>query len=338
MHRLSKICKQCVIPENFPGVTFNNSGVCSLCQHDQQYGNIDDRTTKLQIELAELIEAVKSQKNSYDCIVAYSGGKDSTYTLKLLVEKYGLRCIAVMVDNGYIANQAIKNAKSITEYLGVDLQIFRPAPRIINSIYRVSALGANVHTNSAIKRASDICNSCINIINTHMLKLAGQMGISLIAGGYIGGQVPTDSAVLSTTFERLLHRRGAMEKRYSSLFGDESIRYFKIFHGSEGSLSIINPMLTIISSEEEIIKDISSIGWEKPRETGENSSNCLMNDFGIYVHYSKFGFNPYLLEIADQVRKGLMTRESGIKRANKIPSKDSVVKIAKNLGIGLDDG
>ena len=41
-----------------------------------------------------------------------------------------------------------------------------------------------------IVRASDLCNGCINLINSVMLKGAVGRNIPLIAGGYTAGQVP----------------------------------------------------------------------------------------------------------------------------------------------------
>ena len=56
----------------------------------------------------------------YDAIVAFSGGKDSVYTLHLVKEVYGLRPLAVTGDNGFITKRAKKNMKSMIDKLGVD--------------------------------------------------------------------------------------------------------------------------------------------------------------------------------------------------------------------------
>ena len=43
------------------------------------------------------------RRRSYDVLMAYSGGKDSTYTLLLLRRKYGLRVLALSFDNGFVS-------------------------------------------------------------------------------------------------------------------------------------------------------------------------------------------------------------------------------------------
>ena len=63
--------------------------------------------------MGEILEASRGT-GAYDAIVAFSGGKDSSYTLKLLVEDYGLNCLAVTIDNGFISEGAFKNCRTIT--------------------------------------------------------------------------------------------------------------------------------------------------------------------------------------------------------------------------------
>ena len=85
------------------------------------------------------------------------------------------------------------------------------------------------------------------------------------------------------------------------------------------------------------MEEISALGWVKPEDTGLNSSNCLINDLGIAVHHKKHGFNPYVLEISEQVRYGLMDKEKAIKKANAIPDFSEVQEQAKQIGLNTDD-
>jgi tRNA(Ile)-lysidine synthase TilS/MesJ len=276
----------------------------------------------------------------YECIVAFSGGKDSSYTLKLLVEKYKLRCLAVTVDNGFISEQARINAAQVTTSLGVDHTVFKPAPRFMNSLYLKSATVQDIHTPSAIKRASSMCNSCINLINSYVVKTALASDIPLIAGGYIGGQVPRDAAVLQLSVATLQATRSSMLKKFTQTFGHDAPAYFD--YGLEasrggGKVLIINPMLCVRVGEDEIIADIGALGWKRTNDTGKNSSNCRLNDLGILVHARRFGFSPYLMEIADQVRNGLMSREEGLARSRAIPKWEEVEPQAKAIGLRLSD-
>ena len=56
----------------------------------------------------EYLEQEKG-KSDYDCALAYSGGKDSSYTLYVLREIFNLRVLALVFDNGFLSDQAKKN-------------------------------------------------------------------------------------------------------------------------------------------------------------------------------------------------------------------------------------
>ena len=78
-----KFCKNCVIPETAESHQFNNQGTCSVCTEiKKKKSNIDWVERKSMFE--KLIQNY-IKKNKYDCIVPFSGGKDSVYALWFLV-------------------------------------------------------------------------------------------------------------------------------------------------------------------------------------------------------------------------------------------------------------
>lgn len=323
------ICKKCVLPETFPGIEFDGDGVCSFCleapSHADLLANQHDLATRMEAEIEKL-----RGKGEYDVIVAFSGGKDSSYTLKKLVHDYNLNALAITIDNGFLAPQALTNARTVTSALGVDFILFTPNTKFMRNMYKQSALQPEIHPPSAIKRASSICNSCISLINNHMIKAALQYGCSMIAGGYIGGQVPKDSALLNLDLLAQQKFKSVTVKRYKDYFGRLSSNYFAIHEdllaGKNGQISILNPMLTLSITEKQIIDSISELGWIKPNDTGKNSSNCLLNDLGIAIHFKKHRFHPYIYEISESVRAGTMTRDRALEKISDIPSFDNLAE------------
>jgi hypothetical protein len=331
---VSPLCERCVLPENFPGVTLAN-GLCNFCETSSADALRANRLA-LEAQIQEVAERSRGT-GEYDCIVAFSGGKDSSYTLQLLVRKYRLNCLAVMVDNGFISEQAQSNCVAVTAALGVDFIRYTPAFTFMKKMYVASATSDSVHTKAAIRRASSVCNSCINLINTYMLRTAVRYGAPLVAGGYIGGQVPRDAAVLVIDMEKQERLRATTLARTVGSFGPEAARYFSTAAAKGASLprvTVINPMLSVNVSEAQIIDSIAPLGWVKTRDTGLNSSNCRLNDLGIAVHYRRHEFHPYVFEISEQVRAGLMSRDEALTRVTRIPAfADLTPQLAK---LGLD--
>lgn len=336
------ICSKCVLSDTFPGITFNSENICNFC--------LDSGNEKIEIErrqsLKKGLDTVISKyrgKSDYDCVVAFSGGKDSSYTLKFLAEEYKLKCLAVTIDNGFVSEQAVINCKVVTEQLGVDHIFYTPSFRFMKGMYSESVKTKGIHSNAAIKRASNICNSCISLINNYVLKVALQNNIPIIAGGYISGQVPKDSAVMNIDLSFQSKSKEITTTKYTKYWGLDTSKYFGLpeslllQYKFENNISVINPMLAVILSEEEIIKEIQELGWKKTADTGQNSSNCLLNDLGIYVHLKQYGFHPYIFEISEQVRAGLMTRENALKKVESIPNKSDLTAQAKKIDINLDD-
>lgn len=334
-----KRCTQCVLPENFPGARFNDQGVCHFCVSATDVQSVRQNRQRLKVELDEMLKAHIPIK-PYDTIVALSGGKDSSYTLKLLSQDYGLSCLAVTIDNGFLSEKAKNNCQAVTDSLGVDFISMKPTRRFMNNMYTKSIDGSFVHSKSSISRASEVCNSCINLINNAMIKVALQNQTPIIAGGYIGGQVPKDAAVIEYDIERQNRFRKKKLDSLTKSFGANANNYFDIpehlLFGIK-KIKIINPMLTLSLSEEEIIQEISKLGWEKSKDTGLHSSNCKLNDLGIYFHHKKFGFHPYVAEIAEQVRCGLMDREKALSKVTAIPESVEIKTQADQLGVALNE-
>jgi hypothetical protein len=331
-------CVKCILPETYPGINLDESGICNLCHshsgEKSQRRNLD--------ELFALCGKIKSDStgSSYDCIVALSGGKDSTYCLKMMVERFSMRCLAITIDNGFLSPAVPKNVRTICDALGVDHLQFRPPSPFMKKVYQKS-LDGSLQTKAAIKRASAVCNSCINIINTHMINTANRYDIPLIVGGYLGGQLPKGVVVMKVNTKLLSHTRTRGDAKYAESLGVEGKRYFSIDSSDDAmnmkQLFIANPIVGIDYDENDVIAEISALGWQRPKDTGVHSSNCLLNDFGIFDHYARYQFHPYEAELAELVRTGQMSRSVALEKVVAVPTAEDVRDVSDKLGIKLNE-
>jgi len=129
-----KRCTRCVLPETFPGIHFNTEGICNFCI---DFKSSEDEE-KIKKEYRKKFEALIMEYKGiekYDVLMCYSGGKDSTYTLKVIKEEYRLNILAITFDNGFLSDQAVKNIHTIVENLGIDHILFKPRFDMLKKIF-----------------------------------------------------------------------------------------------------------------------------------------------------------------------------------------------------------
>ena len=86
-----KSCSKCLLPETHETIEFDSHGECNICnQHKFKNEKIDWPDKKK--EFNKIIDQYRS-KHPYDCIVPFSGGKDSVFTLYKLAHEMKLKCL-----------------------------------------------------------------------------------------------------------------------------------------------------------------------------------------------------------------------------------------------------
>ncbi len=121
-----QICQRCVLDTTVPDIEFDHQGICNYCHlHDRlaEAFPLDATGSKnLQNLLAEIKKTAPAGKK-YDCVVGVSGGTDSSYLLHM-TRQWGLRPLAVHVDNGWNTDISISNLKNMLQKLNIDLVTF----------------------------------------------------------------------------------------------------------------------------------------------------------------------------------------------------------------------
>ena len=107
-----KVCKRCVLPETYPGITFDCSGVCNFCL-EYTAGSEERPGTDFnnEAELSACLRKFKNPANKYDVLVPMSGGVDSCFTLIQMVEKFQLKPLVFHSDHGWADKEAGRNVE-----------------------------------------------------------------------------------------------------------------------------------------------------------------------------------------------------------------------------------
>ena len=335
MKTLPRLCTNCILPETFPGVTFNQNGLCSHCQKaDGKATKLSEDKRKYEQKFLELIKQVRmpaASQRPYDVLMAYSGGKDSTYTMSLLKNKYHLRVLAVSFDNGFVSDTAAENIRKVTDALQVDHIFFKPWWGLMKKIFAAAA-DHELYSKKTLERASTICTSCIGMVKSLCLKTAIEMDIPLIGYGWSPGQAPVQSSIMKTNPSLVRLSQQAIQKPLREVVGDAIDAYFlqdRHYAMTDRFPYNVHPMAWEYYHEGSLVEEIRKMGWVAPQDTDSNSTNCLLNAFGNDVHIKRHGFHPYVWEIANMVRDGVMTREDGYKKIYDEPQ-ESFIVLARN--------
>jgi len=108
-------CTRCVLPETFPFISFDQQGVCNYC-HGYRLKN----QPKPLDELRALVEPYRHKDGRPDCIVPFSGGRDSTFALHVIKNELHLNPIAFTYDWGMVTDLARRNIARVCGKMGVE--------------------------------------------------------------------------------------------------------------------------------------------------------------------------------------------------------------------------
>ncbi len=108
-------CTRCILPETFPFIEFDSEGVCNYCHNHKT-----SRAVKSLDELDNIVKPYRKAKGRPDCIVPFSGGRDSTYSLHIIKKNLGLNPIAFTYDWGMVTDLGRRNIARVCGKLGVE--------------------------------------------------------------------------------------------------------------------------------------------------------------------------------------------------------------------------
>lgn len=165
-----KKCVRCGLPETYETIEFDAAGVCNICtQRDYKAERIDWAARKRMLD--DLVESYRG-KHDYDCIVPFSGGKDSTYTLWYLMKEYRLKPLVVRFDHGFMRSRLNENNERTFKKLGVDVMTFTPNWKVVKRLMLESLV-----------RKGDFCWHCHTGIFSYPMHVALRWGVPLVFWG-----------------------------------------------------------------------------------------------------------------------------------------------------------
>ena len=117
-------------------IRFDSNCVCNYCTAAyEQIGKTYFPNEEGKRKLDELVRTIKEygKDKKYDCIMGLSGGLDSSY-LAYLGSKWGLRVLAVHINDGYDTDISKSNLEKLVKATGFDYEVVTPDAEQFNAL------------------------------------------------------------------------------------------------------------------------------------------------------------------------------------------------------------
>ena len=308
-------CSRCTLPETHETILFDDEGVCNVCrQHEYRQSQIDWAARER--DLVALIEQYRG-KAAYDCIVPFSGGKDSTFTLYTLVTRYKVKPLVVTFDHGFLRPTTLANNERTIKKLGVDYLKFRPNWKIVQQLML-----------ETLRRKGDFCWHCHTGVFSYPMHVAVNFKVPLLFWGepsaeytsYYSYDEPEE--VDERRFNRFVNLGITAEDMLGMLGGDVDERDLAPFrYPPLKDLKGINYRSVCLGSY--IPWDVKrhydvitrELGWEGNAVEGVppgyeyEKVECSMQGVRDYLKFIKRGFARTTHLTSIDIRNGRLTRE-----------------------------
>jgi len=340
-----KYCTKCVLPETHESIKFDEEGVCNICrQAEQKHGTIDWNARR---SMLDKIVGEYKNKGEYDCILPFSGGKDSVFQLWYVVTQLKIKPLVVRYNHWGYRPLVAKNNNKVFKKLGVDVIDFSSNWQIVKKLMLES-----------LKATGDFCWHCHTGVFANTMRIAIKFNIPLI----IWGESPAEYRAYHSfeeiielnenIFNEMVNLGISADDMYEKFGGQIPKRDLLTFTFPNKveleklqakSIWLGNFIKWDTKTNVETIK--RELGWEGqevegiPPEYDYEKIECRFQGVRDYCKYIKRGHGRTNHLACIDIRAGRMSRETGMELSQKYDGKRpaSLSMFLKILNITEDE-
>ena len=318
-----KRCTKCVLPETMPFITFDAKGVCNYCRNYKKRNQ-----PKPFSELQNLIAPYRRKNNQSEVIVPFSGGRDSCFSLHLIVKELGLKPITYTYDWGMVTDLGRRNISRMSSQMGVENII----------------VAANIHkkrenirknVNAWLKHPHLGLISLFTAGDKHFFRhvetIKKQTGVSLnlwginplevthFKNGFLG--IPPDFHEEHVYLNGIQKQLRYHKLRFKAMLGSRSYfnkslwdtlsgEYYRSFKAKRDYFHVFDFWKW---DENEVNNTLDAYDWERAPDT---NATWRIGDgtaaFYNYIYYRIAGFTEHDTFRSNQIREGQLSREKAL--------------------------
>lgn len=331
------LCRKCVLPESAL-FKLDDNGVCELCNSPELLKHIVKKpdVEELNNIIGRIRQSGKNQE--YDCVVAWSGGRDSTFLLYELVTKHKLRCVAVFGKTPFTPVEIINNVRSISKRLNITLIEIET----LSNHLKIANYCINEYLKTAMPILINLACAPCKFVNREIFKQAKKLGIkTVIYGGNRFEYFPSGPASIDLTTENRYSFITMLKDNYlrlvkgiNVLFNSRALLKY-LFTFFKASILYVNQYTIFLRIkypgifrfdyyhfadwDEKIIEEtLHNLGWKLPK--GCNSTwraDCVFEAIKNTAFKKSLGFTYAQAMYSNLIRGGKISKEYAIKKLEK---------------------
>jgi len=299
------VCKNCIL-YSFAGIELDSEGNCNFCagsssklpiwekvsitQQDRDWAREDWNKT--------VVEMKKNRgKQQYDCVLGWSGGKDSTSMLDYLVNELELNPLAVSIDPGTMSDVARENVAKALQKIKVDHMLIDDLKDTFLRFFRWIAVDFD---SNELGAGSEQCRYCGYLLHGLIVKEAMKRNIPYVFLGYSPDQI--HFYFYEMPREEIINEWGPEFDKFST---KEDAKWYiaPMNLKVEDVPRVLLPYHILPYKEDEVIKLVEDKGYVEKGNGDPLKTNCYALSAALFYEAHRFGALCYAVQPAELVRQ-----------------------------------
>lgn len=345
-----KRCTRCLLPETFPFIRYSATGVCNYCDC-----YIVKKQGSKEEEFKELLKSYRSKDGKPDCIIPFSGGRDSSYGLHYVVKELGMHPITYTYDWGMVTDLARRNIARVCGKLGIEniivsadiakkrenirknVEAWLKNPQLgiiplfmagdkqffyyVNQIKKQTGIKLDIWSTNILENTDFKVGFCgvspsFDKTRPDYLPMSSKMKMAM----YYLKNFMVNPAYLNTSIYDTLWS-------FYSYYAEPRTHFYQLFDYIKWDENKIEKTL------------FEEYNWELSPDT---TTSWRIGDgtaaFYNYIYYTVAGFSEFDTFRSNQIREGLITREQGLKfiEQENRPRFESMIWYLETIGVDFE--
>lgn len=313
--RKMQYCKKCLMPSTRPRITFDENGVCNACKWAEEKKTVN--WSARWKELKELCEKYKNRnKNHFDVIVPYSGGKDGAYIAWKLKNEFGMTPLVITVRPPMEDPIGVQNISNFLDH-GYDHLMITPNREVGAYIDKQEFINRGIPMHAHMMAVQTVIFRCAVKYNIPFVMYAEE-GESEYGGSNKLKNQHTYDLEDSINF----YLSGSDPSKYLEHFTEKELYWYT--YPSRDELMTLKPEISHWSYFEDfdnykhyvLAKEKLGLLEKQEHNPGTNENFSTTDTYIIwlyfYLMYLKFGFGRMTNIVGTDIRRGAITRKEGL--------------------------